>query len=93
MSIRAEINLLNIPRPPHMYRYFGNGCWVRIETSTFNNVACLIKFPGEREYFDGDIVTVNLEFYPDEPCINQLSSGVEFYLSIVGLNIAIGKVL
>ncbi len=76
-----------------MYRYFGKGCWVRIETSSFNNVACLIEFPDEREYFDGDVVTVKLQFYPNEPCIEQLNSGVEFNLSISGLNIAVGRVL
>jgi len=93
LSVEAEINFLAIERPPHNYRYFGKNCWVRIETSTFSNIACLIVFPDDKEYFDGDTVLVNLEFYPDEPHIEQLTSGVEFKLSVVGLNIASGNVL
>ena len=93
VSVEVEVNFSTIERPPHNYRYFGKGCWVRIETSTFSNVACLIVFPDNKEYFDGDTVIVNLEFYPDEPHIEQLISGVEFKLSIVGVNVATGKVL
>ena len=93
LSVEAEINFLIIERPPHNYRYFGKGCWVRIETRTFSNVACLIEFPDDKEYFDGDTVIVNLEFYPDEQHIEQLTSGVDFKLSLVGLNIASGIVL
>ena len=93
MSVEVEVNFSTIERPPHNYRYFGKGCWVRIETNTFSNVACLIEFPDDKEYFDGDTVIVNLEFYPDEPHIAQLKSGIEFNLSIVGVNVASGKVL
>ncbi|WP_144391795.1 hypothetical protein [Pleionea sediminis] len=93
MSILAKITFQKIPRPPYGYRYYGKVNWVRVYSEHFENVACVFSFFDEREYYDEEVAEVELRFHEDEPSIYYLTSGYEFSMFILDVEIAKGVIV
>lgn len=93
MSILAKIIFQKIPRPPHGYRYFGKGNWVRVCSEHFSNVACVFGFLDEKEYYDEEVAEVELGVHEGEPSVSYLTPGYEFSMFILDVEIAKGVIV
>ena len=93
MTIIAKITFLKIPRPPHGYRYLGKSNWVRMYSEHISNVACMFGFLDENEYYDGDTIEVELNFYEGESSVDLLVPEYEFSFFILDLEIAKGVIV
>lgn len=66
---------------------------MRLDSETFNDVACCLSFEDGEEYYDEDCAEPSISFYKDEPIIDEVSVGMTFTLRILDLKVATGTIV
>ncbi|QSX30113.1 hypothetical protein JYB88_00025 [Shewanella cyperi] len=66
MEVSAKIDFLKISRPPYTFRYFGKGCWMRMDSNLFNDLPCVLGFEEGKEFYDEDSTEVIIGLNPED---------------------------
>ena len=92
MEVTAQVTFLEIDRPPHGFRYFGDSCWPRIRYLPDMDTSCRMIFDDGVEAFDGDTLEIKLRFLDDSVHQQYMKVGLKFELVVANIHIANGEV-
>ena len=92
MKVSAKVTFLYIDRPPHGFRYTGDGCWPRIHYLKSVNTSCKLIFEEGVEAFDGDTVDIGLDFLDYKLHEARMYEGMPFELYVTDIKIAEGQI-